>query len=65
VDEPTIAQVLRGSTTAESATRELVDMALEQGGTDNVTVIVARYRVPFEPGPAWHLGWDHDVNVEH
>jgi len=37
-----IASVLAKSTSAEAASRELVRQALEAGGEDNVTVIVAR-----------------------
>lgn len=42
VSDERIAEVLRGTGTAETMCRELVDEALRSGGTDNVTVIVAR-----------------------
>jgi serine/threonine protein phosphatase PrpC len=42
VTDQRIAEVLGGATSAESMCRELVDAALSDGGTDNVTVIVAK-----------------------
>jgi len=42
VTDQRIAEVLGDSTSAESMCRKLVDEALGDGGTDNVTVIVAR-----------------------
>ena len=42
VSDDRIAATLEGKSTAESACRELVEAALEGGGTDNVTAIVAR-----------------------
>jgi protein phosphatase len=41
-----IAQALQRPCPAADACRALVDLALEGGGKDNVTVILARYRVP-------------------
>jgi PPM family protein phosphatase len=46
VDESTITSVLEAEDAAADACRRLVEMALEAGGGDNVTVIVARYRFP-------------------
>jgi serine/threonine protein phosphatase PrpC len=46
VPEDRIAQVLREARSSDDACRRLVDYALEAGGSDNVTVIVARYRIP-------------------
>jgi protein phosphatase len=37
-----IAAILEGASDAQSACRELVDAALAEGGSDNVTVVVAR-----------------------
>lgn len=44
VDDDAIAGVLRGAATARAACHALVDLALQNGGKDNVTVVVARYR---------------------
>lgn len=41
VDDTTICEVLERRGTPESTCRDLVDLALERGGRDNVTVIVA------------------------
>jgi protein phosphatase len=38
-----IASILAGSASAEVACRSLVDLALERGAPDNVTVVVSRY----------------------
>jgi protein phosphatase len=46
VDDVTIAAVLDRGGSASDACRVLVDLALGAGGTDNVTVLVARYRFP-------------------
>ena len=42
VADPQIAEVLRGTGNAEAMCRELVQKALQTGGSDNVTVIVAK-----------------------
>ena len=42
VADPQIATVLAGAGNAEAISRELVQLALEAGGSDNVTVIVAK-----------------------
>ena len=41
-----IAEVLGGGAPAQSACQQLVDRALKAGGRDNVTAVVARYRLP-------------------
>jgi protein phosphatase len=41
-----IAEVLRHTEPSEQASQELIDLALAAGGTDNVTVVLARYTVP-------------------
>jgi protein phosphatase len=47
-DEPTIGGILRESPTASHACERLVQRALDNGGRDNVTVIVADYQLPGE-----------------
>jgi protein phosphatase len=42
VPDERITQILAGAADAETACRELVTAALEAGGTDNVTAVVAR-----------------------
>ena len=45
MDDPTISGLLQSQVTSESACEALVDSALERGGRDNVTVVVATYHV--------------------
>jgi protein phosphatase len=45
VGDTAIAEVLAGTTDPEVACNHLVDLALERGGPDNITAIVARYDV--------------------
>jgi protein phosphatase len=44
VDSPTIAAILQSSASATDACQALVELALQKGGKDNVTVALARYR---------------------
>jgi serine/threonine protein phosphatase PrpC len=44
VEDTTIARVLRGAKSSQSACEELVDLALANGGLDNVTVVLAHFR---------------------
>jgi protein phosphatase len=46
VKEESIGQALQHADTAQAACQLLVDEALASGGRDNITVIVARYRIP-------------------
>lgn len=46
VDEEEIAGVLLRSQRAQETCQTLVDLALEHGGVDNVTVILAKYEIP-------------------
>ncbi len=46
VPDEMIARVLKESRTSAQACRRLVDLALENGGKDNVTVVLGRYRIP-------------------
>jgi PPM family protein phosphatase len=43
VDDEIIANVLRRADSAQSACQELIDLALGAGGSDNVTVLLARF----------------------
>jgi len=44
VADAVIAETLRRNEPADASCRRLVDLALEAGGKDNVTVVVAKYR---------------------
>ena len=46
VSDANIAEVLKQARTAGDACQALIDLALEGGGKDNITVIVARYCLP-------------------
>lgn len=46
VTDEVIARTLAGAPTSADACRKLVDLALEAGGKDNVTVNLARYAIP-------------------
>jgi protein phosphatase len=46
VDEVEIERILNNADSAKSSCKRLVDLALGNGGLDNVTVIVARYSIP-------------------
>jgi protein phosphatase len=46
VPEGMIAETLSRETVSEAACRSLVQLALDRGGADNITVIVARYAIP-------------------
>ena len=52
VPDETIARVLEESRTSAQGCRRLLDLALENGGRDNVTVVVSRYRIPQAASPA-------------
>jgi protein phosphatase len=52
VPDDRIAEVLGKPVAAGEACRTLVDLALEAGGKDNVTAVVARYRLPDPARPA-------------
>jgi len=45
VSQQAIAQLLAGQKPANQACRALVEMALEGGGQDNITAVIARYRI--------------------
>jgi protein phosphatase len=46
VEPGTIASILGSATSAKKACDNLVKQALKNGGRDNVTVVLARYRIP-------------------
>ncbi|HEY6802721.1 MAG TPA: protein phosphatase 2C domain-containing protein [Pyrinomonadaceae bacterium] len=46
VDDATIARVLSEAESAQAACETLLDLALEGGGPDNITVVVLRLRAP-------------------
>jgi protein phosphatase len=52
VPDARVAEVLGRPGSAEDACRALVGLALGAGGKDNVTAVVARYRLPGGPAPA-------------
>ena len=49
VDAVTIGGILQSSPSSQDACERLVELALQNGGKDNVTVVLARYRFPSEP----------------
>jgi protein phosphatase len=60
--EEKISETLNRAAPAQDTCQALVDLALEGGGKDNVTVVLARYRIP-KPGrketePTLKLGMD-------
>jgi serine/threonine protein phosphatase PrpC len=52
VDDAAITTIMRQATRSSDACERLVQRALENGGRDNVTVIVAGYRLPADAAPA-------------
>ncbi|HEX6044270.1 MAG TPA: protein phosphatase 2C domain-containing protein [Pyrinomonadaceae bacterium] len=46
VEDPLIESVLKEASSAETACQSLIDLALSNGGRDNITVVVARYSIP-------------------
>jgi protein phosphatase len=54
VPDDAIARELGAAGSAGTACQRLVDLALEAGGKDNVTVVLGRYRMPQTPPPGSH-----------
>jgi protein phosphatase len=54
VDDATITGILLEATRSSEACERLVQRALDNGGRDNVTVIVAAYQLPGEPATPEH-----------
>ena len=53
LDDDEIARIVAGAGSVQEGCRALVDAALDRGGRDNVTCVVARYELPpHEPPPA-------------
>ena len=52
VDDATLASTLAAERPSAAACARLVQLALEGGGRDNITVIVAEYAIPGLPAPA-------------
>lgn len=48
VTDAAIAEVLEQNLSAQAACQVLVELALDAGGVDNVTVLLGRYRIPAE-----------------
>jgi serine/threonine protein phosphatase PrpC len=46
VEETSIAKVLEDLPSSDAACQKLVNLALDNGGKDNVTVVLARYSIP-------------------
>jgi protein phosphatase len=52
VADADLAAVLAGDGTAQQLCDRLIQLALESGGHDNVTALVARYKIPPRTSPA-------------
>jgi protein phosphatase len=48
VDATTIGAIVQSSACSDDACQKLVELALQNGGKDNVTVVLARYRIAAE-----------------
>ena len=49
VDDDTITKTLADNSNSNDACTQLMQLALDGGGRDNITVIVAGYTLPDEP----------------
>ena len=51
VNDTEIAQALGSMTSAEQVCRSLLELALDRGGSDNITLVVGRARKPGQGAP--------------
>jgi protein phosphatase len=53
--EDEVLEILRGIEGSSQACKALVDLALQYGGKDNVTVLIAQYHIPehVDTGASW------------
>jgi protein phosphatase len=51
VDEDEISSTLRGHSKPQDACQALLDQALDNGGRDNITMVLARYSIPERQNP--------------
>jgi len=63
VDDETITRILRETSRSSDACDRLVQQALDSGGRDNVTVIVAAYRLPEERARTTGPGGEADTQA--
>ena len=46
IEDDALAQTLQGTATSQDACAQLLQLALDKGGRDNITIIVAGYHFP-------------------
>ena len=46
VSDPEISEMLSGTESSQQKCESLVNLALQKGGKDNITVVLADYRIP-------------------
>jgi protein phosphatase len=63
VDDVAITGILLEAAGSGDACERLVTRALDNGGRDNVTVIVAAYRLPDDPAPSPHTGGERPTTA--
>jgi protein phosphatase len=55
VDDPAISACLAAEEDSNRAAKQLLELALDRGGKDNITVVVARYAIPDPLAPPLKL----------